>query len=59
MTTRMNATDVTAGPAGFEGWTFECRKCGHTETNVIASDPLKSNAVGWLSGELGHSDVRR
>jgi hypothetical protein len=55
----MKATDVLPGPDGFERWTFECLKCGHTETNVIASDPLKSEAIGWLSGELAHSAVRR
>ena len=58
-TTRMKATDVASGPDGFEHWKFECPKCGDTKTNVIASDPLKSDAVGWLSGELGHSEVRR
>ena len=58
-TTRMKATDVVPGPDGFERWTFECLKCGQTDTNVIASDPLKSEAIGWLSGELCHSAVRR
>jgi hypothetical protein len=55
----MKATDVASGPDGFEHWKFECSKCGDTKANLIASDPLKSNAVGWLSGELGHSEIRR
>jgi hypothetical protein len=49
--------DVSPGPEGFERRTFECRKCGHTESKVIARDPLKSEAVGWLSGELGPEAV--
>jgi hypothetical protein len=49
----MKATDVAPGPDGFERWTCKCLNCGHIETNIIASDPLNSKAVGWLSGELG------
>jgi hypothetical protein len=56
-TTRMKATDVAPDPDGFERWTFKCLKCGHTETNIIASDPLKSEAMGWLSGELGRPGI--
>jgi hypothetical protein len=52
----MKAIDVLPGPEGFERGTYECRKCGQTETRVIASDPLKSDAVGWLAGELGRHD---
>jgi hypothetical protein len=54
---RMITADVSAGPEGFERRTFECLKCGDTDSKVIPCDPLKSNAVGWLSGELGHSAV--
>jgi hypothetical protein len=52
---RMVTADVSSGPEGFEHRTFGCLKCGHTESKVIACDPLKSDAVGWLSGELGHN----
>jgi hypothetical protein len=41
------------GLEGFEHRMFECSKCSQTEINVVASDPLKADAVGWLSGELG------
>jgi hypothetical protein len=54
---RMVTADVSSGPEGFEHRTFDCLKCGHTESKVIACDPLKSDAVGWLSGELGHNAV--
>jgi hypothetical protein len=43
---------VSSGPVGFEHRLFECPKCDQVELSVIASDPLKSNAAGWLAGEL-------
>jgi hypothetical protein len=50
--TRMVTVAVAEGPAGLEHRTFECSKCGHSETRVLASDPLQSDAAGWVSGEL-------
>ena len=49
---RMMLERVSSGPIGFERRLFECPKCDQVEMRVIASDPLKSNAVGWLTGEL-------
>jgi hypothetical protein len=43
---------ISSGPIGFEQRLFECPKCDQVEINVIASDPLKSTAAGWLVGEL-------
>jgi hypothetical protein len=48
---RMMLERVSAGPIGFQHL-FECPRCDQVEIRVIASDPLKSNAVGWLAGEL-------
>jgi hypothetical protein len=48
---RMATAAVAAGPEGRERRTFECR-CGHSETRLVATDPLKSDAVGWTAGEL-------
>jgi hypothetical protein len=51
--TRMMLERASPGPIGFEHWLFECPKCDHVETRVMASDPFKSKAAGWLAGELG------
>jgi hypothetical protein len=50
--TRMMLERVSPGPIGFEHRLFECPKCYHVEISVIASDPFKSKAAGWLAGEL-------
>jgi hypothetical protein len=50
--TPMMLERVATGPIGFEQRLFECPKCDHVEISVIASDPFKSNAVGWFAGEL-------
>jgi Zn finger protein HypA/HybF involved in hydrogenase expression len=50
--TRMMLERISSGPIGFEQRLFECPKCDQVEINVIASDPLKSSAAGWLVGEL-------
>jgi hypothetical protein len=54
---RMMTADISPGPEGFEHRTFECVKCDHTEKKILACDPLRSNAIGWLSGELGRDAV--
>jgi hypothetical protein len=50
--TRMMLERVSAGPIGFEQWLFECSKCDHVEISVTASDPFKSEVIGWLAGEF-------
>ena len=50
---RMITTAVSDGPEGFERRRFECLKCTVTEIRTLASDPLNSDALRWLSGELG------
>jgi hypothetical protein len=52
---RMITAAVLDGPQGFEQRTFKCTKCARTDTQLLVADPLKSNAVGWLSGELGRT----
>jgi hypothetical protein len=48
----MLLSKLEAGPSGFDYRTFECQQCGRVETVVISSDPMKSEARGWLAGEL-------
>jgi len=48
----MTTAAVSDRPEGYEHRTFECLKCTVTETRTLASDPLKSDALRWLSGEL-------
>jgi hypothetical protein len=49
--TRMMLARISPGPTGFELRTFECSRCDHVERIAIASDPMKSGAVGWFTGE--------
>ena len=49
---RMLLSKLEAGPAGFDYRTFECQKCGRVETTIISRDPMASDALGWLAGEL-------
>jgi hypothetical protein len=50
----MAAINAEAGPEGFEQYTFECARCGLRDVKIAVSDPLKSDAAGWVSGECGH-----
>jgi hypothetical protein len=49
---RMITAAVSDGPEGVEHRTFKCLKCAHTDGLVLISDPLKSDATGWLKSEL-------
>jgi len=37
---------------GYRGAAFECATCGRFETLPVPVDPLRTNAVGWVAGEL-------
>jgi Zn ribbon nucleic-acid-binding protein len=50
--TRMVTAVVEEEPEGFEHRSFECSRCGHSEQNVFASDPMNTNAFGWLNSGL-------
>ena len=49
---RMLLAKFEPGPSGFEYCTFECQKCGGVHTRAVASDPMTSEMLGWLAGEL-------
>ena len=49
---RMGLARISPGKRGFEERTFECSTCHRIEKISFASDPLKTDAVGWLASEL-------
>ena len=38
--------------AGFEHWTLHCISCGRIDQMQVSADPLVSEALGWIQGEL-------
>jgi hypothetical protein len=48
----MLLSKLEAGPSGFDYRTFECQKCGRIHTVVVSNDPMTSDMLGWLVGEL-------
>ena len=49
---RMGLARISPGERGFEERTYECSTCHRTEKASSAVDPMKSDALGWLAGEL-------
>ncbi|MCS3929267.1 transposase-like protein [Bradyrhizobium elkanii] len=49
---RMGLARISPGPRGFDERTFECSTCERTEVVRSAVDPMQTDAVGWLAGEL-------
>jgi hypothetical protein len=49
---RMGLARIGPGKRGFEERTFECSTCHRLEKVSVAVDPLHTNAVGWLAGDL-------
>jgi hypothetical protein len=49
----MKLVRISSGPTGFEFRTFDCSKCHEAEQIAVPlDDPMKSDAVGWFTGEL-------
>jgi hypothetical protein len=46
---------TTPARLGFNSQAFECVRCGHLEKVLIAADPIQSDVLGWLLGQLGPS----
>ncbi len=49
---RMGLARISPAERGFELRIFECSTCGRTEKVTLAVDPMKTDALGWLAGEL-------
>ena len=43
---------IMPGGLNFDLRTFECAKCDHVEKIMITTDPMMTDTLGWLLGEL-------
>jgi hypothetical protein len=48
----MRLARISPRPRGFEDRTFECATCHRLDKISLPVDPLKTNSLGWLAGEL-------
>ena len=48
----MNLARIMAGLKGYDVRNFECEKCHHILTVTVAIDPMKSDVLRWLIGDL-------
>jgi hypothetical protein len=48
----MRLARISPGNRGFEERTFECSTCHRVEKFSFSIDPIKTDALGWLAGEL-------
>ena len=51
-TNRMSLARIMPGPKGYDLRNFECDQCDHVVTLTVALDPMQSDNLGWLAGEL-------
>jgi hypothetical protein len=49
----MEVQHIAAARSGFEHWTLRCTKCGDIREAQVPTDPMHTDARGWLNGELG------
>jgi tRNA(Ile2) C34 agmatinyltransferase TiaS len=49
---RMITARVSGQVMGCENRMFRCAKCGHSETRMLASEPLQSDVLRRLKSEL-------
>lgn len=49
---RTSLISIEAGPKGLDLRNFQCAKCGYSVTATVATDPMRSDKLGWLAGEL-------
>ena len=48
----MEVQRITAAHTGLEHWTLRCIRCGRIDQVQMDTDPLKSEALRWIEGEL-------
>lgn len=49
---RMGLARISPDERGLEERTFECSTCHRVTKVSLAVDPLQTDALGWLAGEL-------
>jgi hypothetical protein len=49
---KMGLAGIRPGARGFELRVFECSTCHRLAEMTLSVDPLKTDALGWLAGEL-------
>jgi RNase P subunit RPR2 len=49
---RMLLSKLEAGSSGSGYRTFECRNCGRIRRVAVSPEPITSEMLGWLAGEL-------
>ena len=47
-----NGGPAYAARGGLEHWTLRCTSCGRIDQMQVNTDPLESEALGWIEGEL-------
>jgi hypothetical protein len=52
----MRLARIAPGPSGFDVRTFECARCENVYTVTVSTDPLKSDAAGWIYSDLKAPD---
>lgn len=50
--TAMVLARITQARLGINARNFECPQCKHVEKVLEPADPMQSNVLGWLLGEL-------
>jgi hypothetical protein len=48
----MTLLRIRPGRLNFDARTFECVKCSHVEKILVATDPMQSDLLGWIFGDL-------
>ena len=48
----MASTRIAPARLGINARTFECLHCHYVEKVLESADPIQSNVLGWLFGEL-------
>ena len=48
----MISVQIMPARIGINERTFECLECHHVEKVLEAADPIQSDVLGWLFGEL-------